>query len=51
MKNRFILFQRSGVYYVEDTTTGKQAIPPTRAPSIVAISQPTCCPLVVILNL
>ena len=24
MKNRFILFQRSGVYYCEDTTTGKQ---------------------------
>ncbi len=24
MKNRFILFQRSGVYYAEDTTTGKQ---------------------------
>lgn len=25
MKNRFILFQRSGVYYAEDTTTGKQS--------------------------
>jgi len=25
MKNRFILFQRSGVYYCEDTTTGKQS--------------------------
>ena len=25
MKNRFILFQRSGVFYSEDTTTGKQA--------------------------
>ena len=24
MKNRFILFLRSGVYYAEDTTTGKQ---------------------------
>jgi integrase len=24
MKNRFILFQRSGVYYCEDTSTGKQ---------------------------
>jgi integrase len=25
MKNRFILFQRSGVFYCEDTTTGKQS--------------------------
>jgi integrase len=25
MKNRFILFQRSGIYYAEDTTTGKQS--------------------------
>jgi integrase len=25
MKNRFILFQRSGVYYCEDTATGKQS--------------------------
>ena len=25
MKNRFILFQHSSVYYCEDTTTGKQA--------------------------
>ncbi|MEI6078409.1 MAG: tyrosine-type recombinase/integrase [Verrucomicrobiota bacterium] len=25
MKNRYILFQRSGVFYTEDTTTGKQA--------------------------
>jgi hypothetical protein len=25
VKNRFILFQRSGVFYTEDTTTGKQA--------------------------
>ncbi len=24
MKNRFILFQRAGIFYVEDTTTGKQ---------------------------
>ena len=24
MKNRYILFQRSGVFYAEDTTTGKQ---------------------------
>ena len=24
MKTRFILFQRSGVYYCEDTTSGKQ---------------------------
>jgi integrase len=30
MKNRFILFQRSGVYYTEDTTTGKQASLRTR---------------------
>lgn len=25
MKNRLILLQRSGVYYPEDTTTGKQS--------------------------
>ena len=25
MKSRFILFKRSGVYYAEDTTTGKQS--------------------------
>jgi len=25
MKNRYILFQRSGVFYTEDTTSGKQA--------------------------
>jgi hypothetical protein len=25
MKNRFILFQRSSVFYCEDTATGKQA--------------------------
>ncbi len=30
MKNRFILFQRSGVYYCEDTTTGKQSSLRTR---------------------
>ena len=24
MKNRFILFQRSGVFYCEDTSTGRQ---------------------------
>jgi len=24
MKSRFILFKRAGVYYSEDTTTGKQ---------------------------
>ena len=30
MKNRFILFQRSGVYYVEDTTNGKQTSLRTR---------------------
>lgn len=30
MKNRFILFQRSGVYYAEDTTTGKQSSLRTR---------------------
>jgi integrase len=30
MKNRFILFQRSGVYYSEDTATGKQSSLRTR---------------------
>ena len=30
MKNRFILFQRSGVFYCEDTTTGKQTSLRTR---------------------
>jgi len=30
MKNRFILFQRSGVYYCEDTATGKQSSLRTR---------------------
>ena len=25
MKSKFILFKRSGVYYAEDTTTGKQS--------------------------
>ena len=30
MKNRFFLFLRSGVYYVEDTTTGKPASLRTR---------------------
>ncbi|MGO8838314.1 MAG: tyrosine-type recombinase/integrase [Limisphaerales bacterium] len=30
MKNRFILFQRSGVYYAEDTATGKQSSLRTR---------------------
>ena len=24
MKNRYILFQRSGIFYSEDTTSGKQ---------------------------
>jgi integrase len=31
MKNRFILFQRSGVYYCEDTATGKQTSLRTKA--------------------
>jgi integrase len=30
MKTRYILFQRSGVYYAEDTTTGKQSSLRTR---------------------
>jgi hypothetical protein len=30
MKNQFILFQRSGVYYCEDTATGKQTSLRTR---------------------
>jgi hypothetical protein len=30
MKNRFNLFQRSGVFYCEDTTTGKQTSLRTR---------------------
>jgi len=30
MKNRFIMFQRSGVFYCEDTTTGKQTSLRTR---------------------
>jgi len=30
MKNRFILFQRSGIFYCEDTTTGKQTSLRTR---------------------
>jgi hypothetical protein len=30
MKNRFILFLRLGIYYCEDTTTGKQVSLRTR---------------------
>ncbi len=33
MKNRFILFQRAGIFYVEDTTTGKQKSLRTRDPA------------------
>ena len=30
MKNQFILFQRNGVFYCEDTATGKQSSLRTR---------------------
>ena len=43
MKNRYILFQRSGVFYTEDTTTGIDCFPDPRRDRQEHAGQPFEC--------